>query len=567
MPTVPTYNSSQVQTQRLAAPKVNTQVPLEAFGGGQVADRIESSNRELLNSSLKLLKQEKDKADDARSQEAWSTYLNEKNDQLWNPEYGAYNKKQKDAFGLADQYMPKMNEKAQEILDSLDNEDQRQMVQKMIRKIDTDFQSELDRHTFKETQKYEQSVMANGLEASQEDAILNYQNPGVIQESIGTQKTLIEDYAQKNGWSKEELDNKLSEATSQTHSKIINRMVNIGDDRMAKAYFNEVKDTLSGDDIASIEKIVQEGSYRGESQRIVDDLMGQGLSQTQALEKIKDIEDPRLRDEASQRLRNETAAIKAAKQADQEKTFTEVSNVVESTGSRETIDMATWLNLSDAQRKSIDSRISQLRKGIEPETNWDTYYDLKTMASNASTRNAFLKKDLRLERPNMANAEFKELINLQTALRKGKDSDKLLNGYRSNHQIVNDTLKEIDINPSPKAGTDEATRVNQFRRMVDDQVMLYQQQSGKKATTSDVQGIVDRLTTQVITDRGWIWDTEALFFEAPPANPVDLELDQVPAGERAKIESALRKNNLPINEQNILNLYTRKLETMRNASQ
>jgi hypothetical protein len=198
-------------------------------------------------------------------------------------------------------------------------------------------------------------------------------------------------------------------------------------------------------------------------------------------------------------------------------------------------------------------------------TDWGEYYNLKTLASvDGPTRDKFLKTNLMVHRPNMADPEFKELVSLQSQLRKNDSSalDKL-NGFRSASSIINDSLSAVNIKPNPKPGSDDAEKVAQFRRRVEESVVELQTETGRKATNKEIQSIVDNMIVKgKIPDSGIIWDTRARAFELEPGQRLVVEYDSIPIEERRAAEQALKRKGLPVTSESIRQLYSIKLGRM-----
>ncbi len=159
----------------------------------------------------------------------------------------------------------------------------------------------------------------------------------------------------------------------------------------------------------------------------------------------------------------------------------------------------------------------------------------------------------------VSKSELHELIGIQASGRKGSGADdKKLDGFRTNTQIVNDILNSAGIDPTPKPGTADAVRANQFRARLDQDLAEQQKRTGKEATNEDVRGLAEKLMIKVRTDRGffgnvinaWVpWDTSKKAFE--------MEIKDVPTKDRVLIEDALRRNNRPVNERNIIQYFIR----------
>ena len=77
-----------------------------------------------------------------------------------------------------------------------------------------------------------------------------------------------------------------------------------------------------------------------------------------------------------------------------------------------------------------------------------------------------------------------------------------------------------------------------------------------------MQDIVDKLMVKgTIEGTGvfGLFKTNKRLFEVLPGETLELDIDDVPEIERAKIEDALESRGKVVNEENILDLYRRKI--------
>jgi len=425
----------------------------------------------------------------------------------------------------------------------------------------TEFNSNLQRHEFNEHQRYDQETTLSAIAASRDDAIKNYQNEGNISENLQIQVASIQAHGERNGLAKDVVAKQVQESISSTHSGVISRMLNNNQDQLAKAYFQEVKKSLTGEDTVKLEKSLEVGSLRGEAQRSSDTIMDSANTLSEGLEQARKINDPELRDAVVSRVKTRFSEESVISNQQKEARYKQASDILEQTGDRDKIPSDVWANLSLSERNSIDSRAKQLASGAPAATDWKVYYDLKTAASNNTTRNKFLRENLLTYRHKLGDGEFKELVKLQTSLREG-DQKALqeVTGYRTDNQIVTDTLKSIGVDPKK-----DAEQSALFKRRVDEEIADYVKRNNKKPSTSDVQSIVDNLVVKGEVD-GFLYNPNRFLFEVEEGDVFLIDAKDVPRSERLKIEEALQANGLPTTEDNIIDLYNRKIQRKLNAN-
>lgn len=560
MPRVPRYEG-QVQEQGIPGVRFSTQTSLESFGGGESAAGVTRAFAGAVNEVAKVYEFNKAKADDSALKDYEMQALKKKNELMHDPNNGALNKSGKDAFNVTQEYGDEYKKFLDELDSKLSDDNQKAMARNIRARYSEDLNVTLNRHTSGQIKQYEEQQTKAGVELHMQDAILNYGDPTKVQGAIQNQKAYILDYAQKNGVPPERSAIMISEAESKTHYSVMNRMLNNNQDQLAENYFKQNKDKFVGTDALNAEKVLEEGILRGKSQRFSDGILRKGLGLGESLEEARKISDPKLRDETTRRIKDLFSEKKAAEEEVKSKLFENAAIFAEQNKDRP--DPETWLKLDLNQRNAIDSRIKQLRQGIDPETSWTDYYDLKTIASNPSTKSQFLKMNLMEYRPKMADAEFKELINLQTGLRNGDSgADAMLDGIRTDMQVVNDTLRAAGMNPTPKKGTNEAEKVSLFRAKVDEQVAIYKRQTGSKSIGNDkVQEIVDNLLVKgEVPGTGFfgLFKTKRSMFEVQPGEQIVIEVDDIPKAELNKIKDAMQRRGIPYSDQKAIELYSKK---------
>jgi hypothetical protein len=572
MPTVPRLQGQQVQSTSTPGVRVNTDAPIEAFGGGAAAASIGRAAQGLASQANEMFLAERRKANDIATQEAWAKTTAELNRLKYDPKAGAFNRKGKDAFTVSEEYGKQFDAFADSVEEGLSDDEQRQMYRQMRTKMRLDLTGDLEKHTFQEAKRYEDETTESTLATSRDDAILNYQDPEKLARNLQLQQSIVMNYAERNGLPPEAVKAKLAEEHSKTHSAVVNRMLANGDDLRAKDYFEANRSALSGTALVSIEKSLEEGTLRGESQRQADQISQLGLPMSQALARAKAIEDPKLRDATLDRVKQDFTLKEAAKREWEESTYLRATTIIEGGGRFEDIPPHEIAQMPMAMRTNLQNYARQKVEGKDPEAFSPDYYDLRRMAASPETRADFKDVNLLAYKGKIKNSELEALTDIQMDLRKGGSKGTAeLDGIRSNMQIVQGSLTAAGFDPTPKPGSTEAERVNQFMKQVDENVSLLQQQTGRKVTNEELQNVVDGLLVKGVDPKtGFLvkYFDKRIFakkkhaFEVTPDEEFEIEdVKSIPAADRSSIEASLKRRNKPITEANILKLYTTALRS------
>jgi hypothetical protein len=423
-----------------------------------------------------------------------------------------------------------------------------------------------NRHMGDEMRKHDDMQTTAYVATARDEALANYKDTERVGLSLMQQEKAINEHADRHGVPDDVRKLNLAEAKSKTQYGIISRLVNSGEDLSAQSYFKTVADQLTGVDKAAAEKILEEGSLRGESQRRADAIFGKNAESMQAaLEQARNIEEPKLRDEVVSRVKSMFGDKKVAENMDIEDLHRRSTDILDKTPNVDLIPREDWTRFSLSERSALKNYAENRAQGKQPATDYQVYYDLTNMASGPQPlKEKFMRLNLMdmKYRGNLNDSKFEEMAKLQANMRSGKgDTENILDGYRTDASIVNDSLAAVGVNPSPKDGSSDSKKVAQFRAEVDRQIRRLQEETGKKANNEEVQGIVDRMLIQGTVKGsgfgGW-FQTKKRIFEAVPGEKLEILPEDIPMSERRKIQDALRSQGIPVTEDNVFKLFQQR---------
>lgn len=442
MPTVPQYDK---QIREVAAPnvKIASLADVESFGGGQSLQNVS-------NAFISYIEEEKRKADDIATTEAYTKAITAKNNLLNDPNSGLVTIKGKNAIGASEKYQNMFNEQMDAIEKNLTNSSQKEVFSKIRMKHAADFNNELQKHVYYQTQQYDNETTKAAIEAAKNDAILNYQNKDAIINSKTVQIAAIEAYGERNGVPKEAIELQKKEAISQIHDGILERMINNNQDLLAKSYFEEAKKEMLSDTITKYEKLVTAASSRAEAQNYEDTIINMGKSYADSLEEARKIQNPEIRDDVVSRLKIRFQEIKNIEEQKKEQNFKKAADIVEKTKSRSKIPLNIWESLSISEKEAIEKRELQLAEGVQPKTDYKIYDKLSRAAANDP--NNFSRMNILQYRSKLSDTDLEKFIDLQRSLREKKTGwDVKQDGFRSEYQIASDMADKMNIDDKNKS--------------------------------------------------------------------------------------------------------------------
>lgn len=553
MPTVESYGGQRVTQQPLPAAR-RTAVPSpDVFGAGlgEVAQRIGAQGYGA------IVQDERDKADQLAVLNAENQLGAWENKRLYDPQTGALTQKGKDSFGLPEQVGQEFTDVSNNIAGTLNTDRQRIAFQRSSSSRAQSIDLTLRRHVFGEMQQYDQSETQAAVKLSESNAIANANDPRRISAELTRATAAIRDYAARNGIGPDQTAEQVQAATTDIHTGVIEHLLAVGQDHAAQAYFDETKDQISGEKIAAIERALEEGNLRGESQRKADELIAEGRSMTETLEQVRGIDDPKLRDQVQERVEHAFAIKKQAERDDTEQTMIGAANLIDKTGTVRSVPPAVWTGLSISERTALEQYAKRKQTGTGDETDLVTYYGLMQQASTAPEK--FAAANLLMYLPKLGKTEFKQLTELQNSIRKGDKpkADEMLDGFLSIKDVAENSLDAAGI---ARTGADADKKVvAQFIGQINDQVAALERSTGKKASHEDVQAISDRIVKNVVIERGSWWNIlpGGKSFTDIKKPIRDLHLADIPQADRQLIENKLRGASIPVTDATVLEYYLR----------
>lgn len=574
MPSVPTAKR-RVNESVLPGARVNTQAQEENFGGGRGIQDIENAAQGLLSTGAQIYKEEKDKADKSVLLDKQSKFLNDYN-KLWNdPESGFASVKGKQSAEMQEAYKGRFEELANQYQGELANDNQKAMFNQFLSSKRDEWNKKTQNHVFNEVTDYNNKQTESNLQINLEYAVQNYTTPGKVGESLANQEALIQEFGERNGLPPEDIEMKKLQAKSNTHLGVLNQMVNDGKFKTAKAYFNATKDQVSSEAEEKMFNLIERSVLKGEAIEVTDNLVNQGLTKTDALAEARKIEDPDKRDMVVQRLKTRYAEIETIKKEDQFATYNQIGKHILGGGNLDDLPESQVMKLSYKQLKEFQEYERKKKAGESINTDLKVYHELEQLA--ADRPNAFKQLPLEKYLTKLKEGDFKHFSKLQAGLRKNdQETISELDGIRSKKDIVNQTLNEMQIDYSRKASSDDIKKANLFRERVDNVVIEKQRELGRKLNNNEVNEIVEDLRTDLVLNKGFIWDDTKKSFELGIEDLDTIDFDElddreknniftsiqrnmryedVPQDEVEKITDALRRNGMQVSKEKVVQYY------------
>lgn len=558
MPQVPTYGPRKVDTRPLPGVERGPAPSPESFGAGfgQTLTRVGLHG---LDAELQARQVQRTKQDQIAVLEASNQLSAWRANRLYHPETGLLQtRKGKDAFGLPEEVTAEYEQVSNQIAGTLSTDEQREAFARVQATTRDAVRMATYEHVDRQMTQFADAQAKAGVALAASEAIQFAGQPLLVNRALTTGAAIIKDHLQ--GQSPEAVNEALQSFTTGVHTGIIDKLLTANQDRAAQVYYDETKTQISGEAQARIEKALEVGSLRGESQRAADAIRQAGGTPAEQIEQARQITDPELRDETETRVRQDLARDRAAADQAHEDVMVNAASLIEKTHRYDAIPPSDIATMTVGERAGLRAYAKSLQPGESAiETDLVAYYNLQRLASDDPE--SFKKLNLTTYLHKLGKTEFKEIVNLQSDMRAAKPkAEAALDGFRTNQQILDDTLQLAGIDTSNTKEARESgavAEVAKIRKTLDDKVQALQRLTGKPATNADVQQLADDLLKTIVLEQGgWanILPGGAPFYPVT-TRVVHLTVADIPKRDREQVEQALRDAGRPVTPEAVVNLY------------
>lgn len=273
MARVPSYDEFQVMPNAPQAGGLSPEVvsPTEASLPGRQMQELGNATQAAGQSGSGVAVDMQQQANQVRVADAINQARQRANDLTYNPDYGYANLKGAQALdrpngvALPEEYGQRLQQGMGEIGNGLANDQQKRMFALQAGDIATGFSGDVERHMLGEFRTYHMSVAQGAQKLSEQDAQLNWNNPGKIDQAIngtvdpqtgqrfGGIRQSVYQQALVSGMSANEADAAMNQAVSAVHEKVVQSALQNNNPTYAMQYFGKYKNEMTGDGILTVQ--------------------------------------------------------------------------------------------------------------------------------------------------------------------------------------------------------------------------------------------------------------------------------------------------------------------------
>jgi hypothetical protein len=564
---MPTVQRVQRQAHRQGLPNARLRAAetAQSQGAGLEMARAEGSQAMaqfgagVANMGIGIVSRELERARDLADQTAINSYRRRLGEWENKAVTEALQRQGKDAMGLPEELASEFVKVTGELDAELTNDRQRALAASLKTERGLGIDLTARRHVAKEMERYAAEELKGYLSSAVSTVGLHATDPAKVYKVLGEAEDAIRAHGKNTGMGPEAIEHQVLALQTEGHTTVIDRLLTNENDLAAKVYFEEAKKLgqINGEAVAKIEKALEEGALRGESQRQSDAIIAKGGTLAEQRAAARAIEDPKLRDQVMQRVEHEGQIREREQREFEDARFNNAYNTMEKAGGNiRAIPTATWAAMSPQEKSALRSEAERITRGVPVKTDLATYYGLMDKAAEDPA--AFVETNLLRYRHLLDETEFKQLVNIHASIKSGNReaaSKAGLGDFLTNKEIVDNTLQQYGITPGGKDQTkEELAATIQFQRTLQSLVSEEAARSGKKPTDQWIQQAADRiLSTQITTQHPTRFGFSAYYTKQKPV--VSMTIADVPAETRKQIEAALRAKQQPVSDATILDLY------------
>lgn len=506
--------------------------------------------------------------------------------------------------------------------DSIYNDAQREAFQRSALSRYDQTNRWLQGHVSGEKYKFQEHETIGFLKASQDSAALNADNPAWVAEEKTKQRAALQEWAVRNGYGhyeeeadlpgpggpqaipiyRDEVDTdldyemrtdrmtqtasykerrepfweegarprgrkwvgsetyneKLMEVHSGTNSAVIERLLNTGKDITAKQFYDDHKAEFTAGDRAKLERVLEEGSYRGEALRQSRAIVGQSKDLKDALTRVDKINDPelvrRVREGVTQHYSDQAHAMKLRQDALYEAAGNAIDQAVVNAKkkgltaviARNIVKPSEWAQLSLGEKSALQAYADHaLKPDVEGKVKTDDAKYLEFLYMSPEDRAKLSLRDYHTKYRQYFSPgdQAKADSDLQRAREAKAPGGKEF--HVSDTQSFTDQVRDsfttsglVDANKArAKYSDDEVTMEATFQRNATKAVEAEERARGKKLSPTERQEVIDKVkdaATKEMWVPGRFWGTNkkpAISMTEDDKARAVVPLDKIPAAD------------------------------------
>lgn len=563
MPTVPVYGQRKVGTDPYPEARRRATLTEEAAGVGVEQARAGRERElgqlggELANAGFVIndaQQKARQRADDMAATMADNELARWMVHRLNDPQTGALNVRGMNAMNLPEQLESEFGEVAGEIEKTLTTPRQKAAFEQAKARRGLSMLETISQHTSREITRAEQEALATTITNTQAIVAANASNPQLVAGEIDTAAAAIRTHGKNMGWDLDTIEAKIGDMESMGFTTAVETLVDQGNTKAAKIYFEEVGSRISDPkDRSRLQKMLATQTDLEEALAQGDAIIDQGGSETDMLKAARAYgkEHPEQREKVEQRIGQHWDRQRQAERQQQETLLDQAYNHIRNGGTVSSLPASTRQILG-SHLPALDSYEKQRNQsGGVAEDDLNVWTDMWEHAQREPAN--FKTLNLRPLQSKLTPASYKRLLDLQMDMRNAQPkAAKALQEFSSREQVFDSVMQSYGINVSAvKPDTPEANAINQVRRMLGARVEAAQTEGKPPLSNQEITEQLDAIMSAEWGKKGSILGGLYYGWSGVPLTDqtkrlIDVTYDEIPAAKKIEVENELRRQRRPV---------------------
>lgn len=259
MPTVPNYDTAQVNPGSLSGGSMQGLGPRQLLQGEIAGEQIQKAGQDTLTMGAQdadAAAKQMALANEVRKDSGLNDLRGKLQFMTFDPENGYLSKTGQSALqpnaqgqSLADQYTQQAQQAVSQISQGLGNDAQRRVFQQQASALVTQFQGQIQQHILKESVQFGLQTQQGTVDLATDAAAKNWNNPDVVNQSVSSIQSAIWKAGQIAGTPANLIQAQTEAATSKMHLQVIDAALQNNNPQYASMYINQYKDGMTAGDL------------------------------------------------------------------------------------------------------------------------------------------------------------------------------------------------------------------------------------------------------------------------------------------------------------------------------
>lgn len=482
------------------------------------------------------------------AEEAAVSFEREKNDLLFNPESGYFNRQGKDAFDTTEEINTQLQELQERYAGDLSDPIARDLFSRNASSQVTSARRDVARHSANQLRSWERATMEARVENSLENAALYWNDPDKLAVQLELGRQSVVDAGRAAGIGALAIAENIQTYASRFAANTIEAAA--GESAvMGQKALGDYGSMLEGDVAVQMQAKIDR-QLEVEKQQVLAnsavqqsvDLIQQFADEPNArnliMDEINNIEDLELRDRT---LQETMYRLNLRKQADGERRANSYNAAEEFLMDPQNGGIEEWISQNPTAWQDLDAQQkAQLKKGPVTQTNYEVWAELSLMTPEEQAELNPVDYF-----PYLANAERQKLINLVSDARSG-------NNFRSNiartsSSQMNYAVEQL-FGKKEDRNDEENKAVDQFYSLVMAEEQARTQAKGSDLTPDEYTQLINDFTRKAVITRSF----HGVDWLVPDR---DMYINDISPEYYTPLSENLRQNGKPVTSRNMLELY------------